>query len=412
MSGYAVVDVETTGLFPGGCDRVVEVGVVQVDARGEVECEWTTLVNPGRDLGPQHVHRIEAADVLGAPTFAQIAGHLAGLLRGRLFVAHNASFDRRFITAEYAGLGWDVPVVEATCLCTMQWAGSLLPGAPRSLAGCCEWLGIEHQGAHAALADAVATASLLRHYLTEVGLPRHAPPWSDALELAALTPWPAVPTHPFTPVLRGSGSGAAPFLSRLTDRLPRGTGPWEHEQYLAMLDRALLDRVLSVREQDSLVAVATELGIDRATAGELHRGYLRGLAVAAWADGEVTSAERDDLCEVASLLSLPETEVDDALDATGPGTACPVPQVSGFRLTPGATIVFTGDMCLPRDEWIARAEAAGLTTHSSVTKKVSLVVAADPDSLSGKARKAADYGIPIVTEKAFASMLDAFGETP
>jgi len=36
-----------------------------------------------------------------------------------------------------------------------------------------------------------------------------------------------------------------------------------------------------------------------------------------------------------------------------------------------------------------------------VTKKVTVVVAADPDSLSGKARKAADCGIPIITEAAF-----------
>jgi len=39
---------------------------------------------------------------------------------------------------------------------------------------------------------------------------------------------------------------------------------------------------------------------------------------------------------------------------------------------------------------------------------VALVIAADPDSLSGKARKAADYGIPIVTERAFAGLLDDF----
>jgi len=44
-----------------------------------------------------------------------------------------------------------------------------------------------------------------------------------------------------------------------------------------------------------------------------------------------------------------------------------------------------------------------------VTKKVKLVVAADPDSLSGKARKATDYGIPIVTEDAFAVMLQRLG---
>jgi len=40
-----------------------------------------------------------------------------------------------------------------------------------------------------------------------------------------------------------------------------------------------------------------------------------------------------------------------------------------------------------------------------VTKKVKLLVAADPDTLSGKGRKARDYGIPVITEDAFAGML-------
>jgi DNA polymerase-3 subunit epsilon len=40
-----------------------------------------------------------------------------------------------------------------------------------------------------------------------------------------------------------------------------------------------------------------------------------------------------------------------------------------------------------------------------VTKKVKLVVAADPDSLSGKARKARDYGIPVVGEDALGRLL-------
>jgi len=50
MSGYAVVDLETTGLFPGGNDRIVEVGVVLVSPAVEVVGTWETLLNPGRDL--------------------------------------------------------------------------------------------------------------------------------------------------------------------------------------------------------------------------------------------------------------------------------------------------------------------------------------------------------------------------
>lgn len=42
-----------------------------------------------------------------------------------------------------------------------------------------------------------------------------------------------------------------------------------------------------------------------------------------------------------------------------------------------------------------------------MTKKVTLVVAADPDSLSGKAKKARDYGIPIVSEDGLRRLLSS-----
>ena len=119
----------------------------------------------------------------------------------------------------------------------------------------------------------------------------------------------------------------------------------------------------------------------------------------------VTAAERDDLDAVAHLLDLDPAEVDAAL-ARGPGGDA---GVGGFRLDPGDLVVFTGEMSVPRPVWEKRAEAAGLVPRSAVTKKVKLVVAADPDSLSGKARKATDYGIPIVTEDAFAVMLQRLG---
>ena len=428
MSGYAVVDVETTGLFPGGHDRIVEIAVVQVSAAGEVEASWATLVNPQRDLGPQHIHQIRASDVLTAPTFAQIAGTLAALLVGRVFVAHNASFDRRFVHSEFGALGHDVPIVAETTLCTMQWSSQLLPHAPRSLAGCCASAGIALEDAHEALADATATAALLRHYLRAAGMPSDVaprrrlfgtaapiwqPPWADTVELATTATWPRIPASDVACVCRGfAAERRVPFLARLVDRLPRAAETWEREQYLALVDRVLLDRVVSVREQDALATAAGELGIDRPTALALHQGYLDALARAAWADGVVTDAEVDDLRGVADLLCLLPDDVDRALMSAArttpraPGIGAEVVEPARFRLLAGDLVVFTGDMDVPREEWIARAAAAGLVAHSGVTKKVTLVIAADPDSLSGKARKAADYGIPIVTERAFAGLLD------
>ncbi|WP_341952671.1 exonuclease domain-containing protein [Salinibacterium sp. TMP30] len=84
--GFAVIDFETTGLFAGGHDRVIEIAVVHVDAEGTVEGRWETLVNPQRDLGPQRIHQIRASDVVDAPTFTQIAAHLIELLAGRVLV--------------------------------------------------------------------------------------------------------------------------------------------------------------------------------------------------------------------------------------------------------------------------------------------------------------------------------------
>ncbi len=42
--GYAVVDVETTGLARD--DRIISAAVYRLDARGEVEDHWYTVVNP------------------------------------------------------------------------------------------------------------------------------------------------------------------------------------------------------------------------------------------------------------------------------------------------------------------------------------------------------------------------------
>jgi DNA polymerase-3 subunit epsilon len=414
MAGYAVVDLETTGLNPALHDRIVEIGIVQVSPDGQVEDSWCTLVNPKRDLGPQHIHGISAADVLAAPTFADIAGDVADRLRGRAFVAHNATFDARFLTSAYLDLGHVVPIGPQTTVCTMRWTGRLLPHLPRTLAGCCSHLGLPLEQHHSALADASAAAALLTHLL-RLPPPAPTPPWRSALESARGAIWPVLPAHDVAPVSRGGAAERqVPFLSRLVDSLPAGPHPEEEMEYLALLDRALLDRFLSVREQEALVAAARTLGIDQPTAIALHRQYVVALAQAAWHDGVVTDAELDDLHEVAVLLDLDPAEVDVALSTARSavtGSAISVERADEhvdegrFSLRPGDLVVLTGQMSEPREVWEERVRAAGLVPHSGVTKKVALVVAADPDSLSGKARKASAYGIPIVTEAAFGQML-------
>lgn len=309
-------------------------------------------------------------------------------------------FDARFLAAEYGRMGVYPPLAGDHGLCTMRMAVEFLPGSRRSLAACCEAASVALTGQHEALSDARAAAGLLAHYLAKEGTP---PSWDERARQVAALPWPELAPSNVSPVRRGHKAAAAPgdFLSRLADRLPRAVDPVV-DSYLAVLDEALLDRYISVNEADSLIAVAAQLGMDRSSAVAAHRLYLAALVEAAWEDGEVTPAELDDIRHVAALLGLSGSDVSGAAERR-PSRETKVPR---FTLEKGDIVVFTGQMSEPREFFEQRASAAGLVVGSSVTKKTSLVVAADPDSLSGKARKAGSYGIPVVAEGAFGTLLD------
>ena len=103
--GFAVLDFETTGFFPLLDDRVVELAVVHLNREGAVEGRWDTLIEPYRDLGLD-THGITADDLVGAPTFAQVAPRLIELLDGRIVVAHNAAFHLPFLNAELVRAGY------------------------------------------------------------------------------------------------------------------------------------------------------------------------------------------------------------------------------------------------------------------------------------------------------------------
>lgn len=388
---YAVFDLETTGLC--NKDRVVELAIVHVDADGEVTDRWATLVNPKRDVGPQALHGIRSANVRRAPTFDQIAGEVFARLTGRVPVAHNLSFDSRMLAQECLRMGLEIPRLHEYGVCTMSWASHFLPGVRRTLGHCCEAAGIGNDRPHEALSDALATAELLAFYLGSTSV---IPPWDGLRELAGRLAWPTVKSGDAAPVARGAGAAdGADFLARLVEHLPRVPSPPQADVYLAVLDRALVDRHVSATEADELVALAADMGISRQAAIELHRGYLEALAAAALEDGVVTEAERDDLARVASLLSLRTEDVAEALrSAATPEPTAPAPD--RFTLRKNAVVVLTGSFAESKQYWADRLTAAGLQVAANVTKKTALVVAADPDSMSGKANKARQYRIPVV----------------
>lgn len=403
---YAVIDTETTGLSPNLKHRIIEVAVVLTDENGHVEDQWSTLLNPERDLGPQRIHQIRAKDVLDAPRFADIAGQLLSILQGRLLVAHNAPFDLLFIDSEFDRLGVPFPYTRDMGLCTMRASTNFLDGAGRSLRECCSAAGVPLTGWHSALADATAAAGLLRRFIE---LSNRQVPWQSELEAAQTLLWPRLPVNPGVERIRESSIAAGSnesdqFVAKLVDYMPRVDSSESADPYLAVLDQTLEDRYLSADEDAALGALAISLGLTEPEVARLHQDYLDALARIALSDQHMSDAEEEDLKQVATILGLSVGDaalsIKRAEDNRSEGI-----RSEGLPLEPGDMIVFTGEMAEPRDLWFQRAAEHGLIPHPSVTKKVKVVVAADPDSLSGKARKARGYGIPVMSIDQFRTVL-------
>lgn len=403
---FAVVDLETTGLSPAYHHRVVELAVVHVSSTGEISDEWCSLINPQRHVSATEIHGITPRDLFSAPTFEDIAGDLVERLRGRIVVAHNLPFDASFLRAEFARLGISVPISFEQGLCTMRLAAEYLRASRRSLEACCDVIGYRATNSHCALDDARAAAQLLSHFLH---IPDFGPQCLSHSAMSVLHHnWPDLTPCGVATVMRHEQRNRPRehFLEKLVSRATASVDHSHTESYLHVLDRALLDRDLSLHEEAELILVATNLGLSREQAVSCHRDYIQSLARLALQDGEITSDELDDLHNVANLLGVDRREVDELL-ASSCSIVPSAPAVGRFALAKGDAIVFTGDEPgLARGVLEQDALSAGLVVKSSVSKKISLVIASDPDSLSGKAQKARTLGIPIVSYACYLNLLD------
>ncbi|MCV7253740.1 MULTISPECIES: DEDDh family exonuclease [Mycobacteriaceae] len=159
-TGWAVVDVETTGFRPGQA-RVVSVAALAVGDDGNVEHSVSSLLNPGVDPGPTHVHGLTAEMLDGQPTFADVAPRLMEILRGRTLVAHNVAFDYAFLAAEAELVGAALPV--ESVMCTVELSRRLQLGTENlrleTLAA--HW-GVTQMRPHDALDDALVLAQILK----------------------------------------------------------------------------------------------------------------------------------------------------------------------------------------------------------------------------------------------------------
>jgi DNA polymerase-3 subunit epsilon len=163
--GFAVIDVETTGGGAAGSDRIIEIAVVLVQGERR-ELVFESLVNPGRPI-PGVVTSITGITndmVRTAPAFGEIAEPLLAALAGRVFVAHNARFDWRFVETELKRAR--ALRLEGVRLCTVRLARRLVHAVEScNLDALTLRFDLSNPARHRAAGDALATAELLHRLL-------------------------------------------------------------------------------------------------------------------------------------------------------------------------------------------------------------------------------------------------------
>lgn len=424
QAGYAVLDVETTGLSPGS-DRVLEIAVLRCDTRGHVMNEWMTRCNPEGPVGATHIHGITDDDVRNAPRFATLVPELNAQMTGLAIVAHNARFDLAFLRAEFARAGWKLPWLPS--LCTLEASWHYLPQLDRRrLEDCCLASGIRAQGAHTALGDARATATLLASYL-DPGF-GHAPlaEHLDLTQAAMTVTWPTmagVPVAVSAPTRRPSRTYVtkpqAPTLMEalahlsLADALDEGA-PDGSLAYLELLASALEDGELSVTETGALAELATLYELSPADIAAANRGFLLALAHEALQDGKVSRAEREELRTTAELLDMDPKVVLSVLDNAETArntrmseglTPLPGDWSLGDPLRVGNKVVFTGCEDDYRDQLEKRSEALGVRVINAVSRQTAMLIT-DGTFSGGKAADASALAIRVVHPDQFAVLLE------
>jgi DNA polymerase-3 subunit epsilon len=382
---YVAFDVETTGFNKN--DRIVEIGMVTFK-KGQLLEEWSTLLNPQRDVGKTNIHGITASMVSTAPLFEEVVNDIFRTINGRVLVAHQFSFDARMLVQELNRL--DISGDLGKGFCTLVASRNLLPGTADSLAATCEALGIATVDAHSALGDARMTMQIFQK-LSEDG--------QEVIEAKVnydknLNPSRVLQREAFKRV----PNDAIEKIKAFTKKVPFPTSDEKFVAYLLLLNMAMQDLVISQEEEAELSHWAEDLGVSSAQVEILHRGYLDSFIQAALRDGVITLQEREMIDLVAKALNLP-------FDI--PNTPQLI-QANEESLSVGKRVCFTGEAfgysgsTIQRSDLEALAAKVGLHPVKDVSKKgCDILVAADEATMSGKAKKAKEWGIPVISVEKF-----------
>ena len=170
MGNFSVIvlDFETTGLSPQYGDRAIEIGAVLIE-NNIIADRFQSLMNPGFRISSfiESYTGISNDMVESAPPCEEVMEQFTEFIGNYPLVAHNASFDRKFLDSELEFIGKSS---NHNMTCSMLAARRVYPDAPNHRLGTLvRYCGIYTDGTfHRALADAEMTGHLWISMIDEI----------------------------------------------------------------------------------------------------------------------------------------------------------------------------------------------------------------------------------------------------
>jgi DNA polymerase III subunit epsilon len=163
MEREIAFDTETTGFEPKEGHRIVEIGCVEMMGHVRTGKTFHCYINPERDIPPQAqaVHGLTEAFLKKHSVFKAIAESFLEFVGDATLVAHNATFDMKFINHELKEAGF-APFPASRSKDTLEMARRNYPGQPASLDALCRRFDIDlsMRTKHGALLDAELLADV------------------------------------------------------------------------------------------------------------------------------------------------------------------------------------------------------------------------------------------------------------
>jgi DNA polymerase-3 subunit epsilon len=162
---FCVFDLETTG-GNHNSDKIIEIGLVRIEKLKIVE-QKSFLIKPEMQIPDfiQKLTSIKEADVNDAPLIEDVMDEILTFMGDSILVAHNTSFDVPFFNSVLRRMGKEE--LQNKSICTNLMTKYMIPNLLSSnLQYMSKIFNLNHQKAHRALDDALATADLLLKYLS------------------------------------------------------------------------------------------------------------------------------------------------------------------------------------------------------------------------------------------------------